>query len=172
MKNEHKALKQKYFEDVISALKTEFEIKNPMAVPKVSKVVVNMGTGERLRDKASRTKLIEDVAAITGQMPKVQAARVSIAGFGIRAGMPVGLSVTLRRDRMYHFLDRLISVVLPRLRDFKGISKSSFDHAGNYNLGLSEHTVFPEIDLAKVDRPHGIQITIVTSTKDKKQAER
>lgn len=168
----HKPLKQKYQEDVVPALKKEFGIDNPMAVPKVTKVVVNLGTGERLRDKQSREKLIDDIARITGQMPKVQAARISVAGFGIRAGMPVGLSVTLRRDRMYHFLDRLISVTLPRLRDFKGVSRKSFDHAGNYNLGLSEHTVFPEIDLAKVDRPHGVQITVVTSTSDKEHSER
>jgi len=156
----HIPIKQKYLESQES-LAREFGLANLMAIPKITKVVVNMGTGERLRDKAVREKLISDLSIITGQKPKVQAARISVAGFGIREGMPVGLTVSLRKERMYNFLDKFISVVLPRFRDFRGVSTKSFDKYGNYTLGISEHTVFPEIDLATVDRPHGLEITIV-----------
>ncbi len=156
----HISIKQKYLE-LQESLAREIGLANLMAVPKITKVVVNMGTGERLRDKAVREKLISDLSIITGQKPKVQAARISVAGFGIREGMPVGLTVSLRKERMYNFLDKVISVVLPRFRDFRGVSTKSFDKYGNYTLGISEHTVFPEIDLATVDRPHGLEITIV-----------
>jgi large subunit ribosomal protein L5 len=137
-----------------------------MSSPQIVKVVVNMGTGESLRNKETKEKLMAELAAITGQKPKVQPARLSISGFGLREGMPVGLTVTLRRDRMYHFLDRLITVVLPRFRDFRGVATKSFDKGGNYTLGVTEHTVFPEIDLAKVDKPRGLEITIVVKNSD------
>ena len=160
MKSSHTPLKQKILESK-AVLASEFGIKNTMAVPYINRVVVNSGTGERLRNKDSKEKLVNDFAAITGQKPKVQAAHISVAGFGIRAGMPVGLTSTLRRDRMYNFLDKVISVVLPRLRDFRGLPTKSFDKSGNYTFGISEHTVFPEIDLAKVDKPQGLEITLV-----------
>lgn len=145
----------------------KLDVKNSMSLPKISKIVVNMGTGDKLRNKDSKAKLVAEMAAITGQKPKIQPSRLSISGFGLREGMPVGLTVTLRRDRMYHFLDKLIAVVLPRLRDFRGVP-SKFDKAGNYTLGLTEHTVFPEIDLAKVDRPHGLEITVVVKNSSPK----
>ncbi len=159
--NKHIALKEKY-KSLSDQLMKDLEVKNVMALPKITKVVVNMGTGEKLRNKDTKEKLMADLAAITGQKPKVQPARMSISGFNLREGMPVGLTVTLRRDRMYHFLDKLMSVVLPRLRDFRGVP-ARFDSAGNYTLGLVEHTVFPEIDLAKVDKSQGMEITIVLS---------
>ncbi|MBX4205611.1 50S ribosomal protein L5 [Candidatus Microgenomates bacterium] len=162
----HTALKQKYEKEVKTKLAQEFEIKNPNALPKIQKIVVNMGIGALLKDKGLQEKAAEELSLITGQKAQVRPAKLSIAGFSIRAGMPVGLRVTLRGDRMYSFLDKLISIVLPRLRDFRGIPSKNFDKAGNYTLGFSEHTVFPEIDIAKVDRLKGFEITIVTSTKD------
>lgn len=161
----HIALKQRYLE-VRDELAKELSLTNVHALPRIAKVVVNMGTGDRLRDKSVREKLTNDMAAITGQKPKVQAAKMSISGFNLREGMPVGLTSTLRGDRMYHFLDKLIVVVLPRFRDFRGVSVRSFDKAGNYTLGIAEHTVFPEIDLAKVDRPQGLEVTIVIRNSD------
>lgn len=165
-------LKQKYQKEIMPELKKEFELKNVHSIPKVHKVVVNLGTGEKLRDKGTREKLTTHIAAITGQKPKVQQARVSVAGFGIRAGMPVGLTVTLRGDRMYDFLQKLITIVLPRLRDFRGVSGTSFDGNGNYTLGMTEYTVFPEIDITQVDRPHGIEITVVTNAGSKEKGYR
>lgn len=159
--DKHIALKEKY-QSLMAELMQQMGVENVMALPKLKKIVVNMGTGDRLRNKDTKEKLISDLSAITGQKPRIQASRLSISGFGLREGMPVGLTVTLRRDRMYHFLDKLMSVVLPRLRDFRGVP-AKFDKAGNYTLGLTEHTVFPEIDLAKVDRPHGLEITLVFS---------
>jgi len=161
-------LKTKYKKEISPKLIKEFNLGSPMAAPKLQKIVVNMGTGDKLRDKKIKEALIADMAQITGQKPKVQQARISVAGFGIRAGQPVGLTVTLRGDRMYHFLEKLISIVLPRLRDFRGVSKKSFDTAGNYSLGLSEYSVFPEIDITD-SRVQGLEITIVTNA-GKKQA--
>lgn len=165
-------LKQKYKKEVAPKLMKEFGIKNKLAVPRITKVVVNSGIGSLSRDKAARESMIEELAAITGHRPSVQPARLSVAGFGIRDKMPVGLKVTLRRDRMWNFFDKLVSIVLPRLRDFRGTSLKSFDKEGNYNIGIVEHTVFPEIDLGKVSNVRGLQITIVTSTKDIKKAKR
>lgn len=156
----HISTKERY-EEAKEKIQKDFKIGNVMAVPKLSKIVVNMGTGDKLRNKDQKEKLMTDMGLITGQKPRLQAARVSISGFALREGMPVGLTSTLRRDRMYSFFDKLVSVVLPRLRDFRGVPARSFDKAGNYTLGISEHTVFPEIDLAKVDRPHGLEITVV-----------
>lgn len=159
-------LKEKYIKEVKSVLTKEFDIKNQMSLPKLTKVVVNMGVGEVAKNKQGLEALEKDLAAITGQFPSVRNARVSIASFSLRAGMPVGLSVTLRGERMYSFLDRLFSIVLPRLRDFRGVADKSFDKQGNYTLGLAEHTVFPEIDPTKSASPHGLEITIVTTTGD------
>lgn len=169
MANTHTKLQDKYKEAQTSVGK-DFDIKNPMALPRLEKVVVNMGTGDKLRDRSKKEALLKDFSSITGQAPKVQEARISVAGFGIRAGQPVGLTTTLRNERMYSFLDKLISIVLPRLRDFRGVSSTSFDKAGNYTLGMSEHTIFPEIDLATVDRPHGLEITIVMKNGDKEKS--
>lgn len=163
------SLREKYTKEVRDKMAQEFGIKNHMAVPKVSKIVINMGTGEAYRNKESYAKLQAELAAITGQKPKIQAARVSIAGFNLRAGMQVGLTSTLRGARMYSFLEKLISVVLPRLRDFRGVSKKSFDQNGNYTLGFAEHIVFPEIDLSAVAKPHGLEITIVSNAGSKEK---
>ena len=160
MPDKHTSLKEMY-QNAIPDMKKEFGIKNTLALPRIDKVVVNVGTGDKLRSKDTRAKLLEDFAKITGQKPKIQKARISVAGFSIREGMPVGLTSTLRRDRMYAFLDKLVSVVLPRLRDFRGIPTKSFDKFGNYTLGLTEHTVFPEIDLGATPQPHGLEITLV-----------
>lgn len=158
----HISVKEKYNTEFPARFAEEFGYKNPMELPRLRKVVVNMGTGMELRNKDIQARLLSDIAAITGQKPKIQAARLSVAGFGIREGMPIGLTVTLRGERMFAFLDKLISVVFPRFRDFRGVP-AKFDAAGNYNLGITEYTVFPEIDLAKVDRARGLQITVVTN---------
>lgn len=168
-KNNHITVRQKY-DEAFSKMAEEFDIKNPMALPRLSKVVVNVGTGDKLRDKSKKEALIKEFSAISGQTPKIQPARISVSGFAVREGMPVGLTATLRKDRMFNFLDKLISITLPRLRDFRGVSTTSFDKAGNYTLGLSEHTVFPEIDLASVERPHGLEITIVIKNSDKEKS--
>lgn len=159
-------LKQKYDKEIKPRLASEFGIKNIHATPKLTKVVVNMGVGEAAKNQNTMDGLKRDLASITGQAPSVRNAKVSIASFSLRAGMPVGLTVTLRGERMYSFLDRLFSIVLPRLRDFRGVPKKSFDRFGNYTLGFVEHSVFPEIDPAKSAAPHGMEITIVTNTND------
>lgn len=158
--------------EVQKKLIEEFKIKNKMAVPKLVKIVVNVGTGEAIKSKEIQTKIINDLTSITGQKPKITKARVSIAGFNIRVGMNVGAVVTLRKQRMYDFYEKLVKIVLPRLRDFRGVPVKSFDKAGNYTLGIVEHTVFPEIDLGKVDKARGMEITIITSTKNKEESKR
>lgn len=155
-------LQEKYEKEVRPTLKKEFEIKNELAIPSVTKVVVNMGVGEVAKNQNQMEALKRDLATITGQAPSIRNAKVSIASFSLRAGMPVGLSVTLRGDKMYSFMDRLFSVTLPRLRDFRGVSGKSFDKDGNYTLGFAEHTFFPEIDTTKSAAPHGMEVTIVT----------
>jgi large subunit ribosomal protein L5 len=165
-------LKERYEKEIVPELIKEFKIKNKMAVPKVIKVVVNMGIGSSMKNKEVKEALIRDLAVITGQHPSTRLAKVSIASFALRRGMPVGLAVTLRGERMYSFIDKLFSIVLPRLRDFRGISKKGLDKSGNYTLGFAEHIVFPEIDPAKVGAPHGMEITIVTSSKEPKEAEK
>ncbi len=165
-------LQEKFEKEVREKLAGEFKIKNRHAIPAVSKVVVNMGIGEAAKNQQTMESLKKDMAAITGQMPSVRNAKVSIASFNLRAGMPVGLSVTIRNEKMYSFLDRLFSIVLPRLRDFRGVSDKSFDAAGNYTLGVTEHSVFPEIDLAKAAQPHGMEITIVTTAGSPEHAKR
>ena len=171
MTNKQTTLKEKYLKDAMPALREEFDIKNPMAAPRIDKVVVNMGTGDRLRNKDLAEKIKSDFALITGQKPKVQPARLSIAGFSLREGMPVGLSATLRGRRMYDFLEKLIAIVLPRLRDFKGVP-AKFDKAGNYTLGFIENSVFPEIDLAKLDKPQGLEVTIVIKSSDPEKSKK
>lgn len=163
------SLKEKYEKEVKTKLAEELNIKNPMAVPHLSKIVINMGTGQEYKEKDAYAKLQAQFADIAGQKPKIQAAHISVAGFNLRAGMSVGLSTTLRGDRMYAFLEKLIAVVLPRLRDFRGISTKSFDMSGNYTLGMADHTVFPEIDMTKVDKPHGLEITIVNTARNKEE---
>lgn len=163
--NQKPRLRKKYQQEIIPLLKKEFGAKNDMAIPKISKIVINTGIGDAAKNKEGFEQMKKDLAAITGQMPSVRAAKVSVASFSLRQGMPVGLKVTLRGNRMYDFLDKLVSIVLPRLRDFRGVSLKSFDKNGNYSLGISGHTVFPEIDLIK-SSARGLEVTIVTSVND------
>jgi len=165
-------LQEKYEKEIKGALSKEFGVKNVLAIPKLTKVVINMGVGSVTKNQPQMDALKRDIAAITGQAPSVRSAKVSIASFNLRVGMPVGLSVTLRGTRMYSFIDRLFSIALPRLRDFRGISTKSFDGRGNYTLGFVEHTVFPEIDPAKAAQPHGLEITIVTTAGNPEKSKR
>lgn len=158
-------LRKKYEDEIVEKLLPEYKIKNKLAAPKVMKVAVNMGLGEAVKNKEVLDLAREDLAKITGQKPSTQLARISVASFGVRAGNPVGLKVTLRGDRMYDFLDRFFSIVLPRLRDFRGVPLDSFDKNGNYSFGVREHTVFPEIELGKLGSK-GLEITIVTNIDD------
>lgn len=158
-----KTLRERYQEEIIPQLQKELGIENRLAVPRLTKVVVNMGIGDVFRDKKALETTINDLAAITGQKPSVKPAKISVAGFNIRRGMPVGLTIVLRGKRMYAFLEKLFSVVLPRLRDFKGVSLKSFDKHGNYTLGLKELTVFPEIDLGKSAGVRGLEISLVAN---------
>ncbi|MGB6838746.1 MAG: 50S ribosomal protein L5 [Microgenomates group bacterium] len=166
----NKNLKEKYETEIVSKLAKDLGIKNKMAAPKVTKVVVNMGVGDTVKNKEALKTVMSDLAIITGQKPSVRAAKVSVAGFNIREGMPVGLAVTLRGQRMYDFLEKLFTIVLPRLRDFRGLPLKSFDKNGNYTIGIVEHTVFPEIDVAKSAGMRGLEITIVTNAKDVRKA--
>jgi len=156
-------LQEKYEKEVAPKIAQEFSIKNKMAIPKISKIVVNVGVGEIAKNKDTMESAKSDIAQITGQRPSVRVAKVSIATFNLRLGMPVGLTATLRGDKMYAFLDKLISIVLPRFRDFRGVSEKSFDTQGNYTLGIYEYSVFPEIDLNKSHALKGFEITIVMS---------
>ena len=156
-------LKTRYREEIIPALRSEFEIQNVMQVPGLTKIVVNMGVGEAARDSKLIEGAIRDLTAITGQKPMVTKARKSIAQFKLREGMPIGAHVTLRGDRMWEFLDRLLSLALPRIRDFRGLSPKQFDGRGNYTFGLTEQVMFHEIDQDKIDRVRGMDITVVTT---------
>jgi len=173
-KTEKKRLRlyERYRGEVSKTLIKEMGIENKMAVPRVEKVVVNVGIGAAIKNKELMGSVMQDLSLITGQKPSVQKARISVASFGIRRGMPVGLKVTLRGKRMYDFLGKLFSIVLPRLRDFRGLSKKSFDGRGNYTLGLEEQTVFPEIDTSKMVKPFGLEISIITSARNNKSAGR
>ncbi len=162
-------LKEKYREEIIPALREEFGYQNVMQVPGLTKIVVNMGVGEAARDGKLIEGALRDLTAITGQKPQVTKARKSIAQFKLREGMPIGAHVTLRGDRMWEFLDRLLSLALPRIRDFRGLSPRQFDGAGNYTFGLTEQAMFHEIDQDKVDRSRGMDITIVTTATDNDQ---
>jgi large subunit ribosomal protein L5 len=163
-------LKQKYNEEILSALCQEFEYKNVLQAPKIVKIAINVGVGEAIQNAKALDFACEDLAQITGQRPMVTRAKKSIAGFKLREGMAIGCRVTLRGTRMYEFLDRLVSVALPRIRDFKGISEKSFDGQGNYNFGLTEQGIFPEIDYDKIDKARGMSITVVTTAKTDKEA--
>ena len=163
-------LKEKYKNEIAPALAKEFDIKNPMDIPRIEKVVVNMGLGEASSNAKILDVATEELRAITGQKPVVTKAKKSIAAFKLREGMNIGTMVTLRGDRMYEFLDRLISVALPRVRDFRGISGKAFDGRGNYTLGVREQLIFPEIDFNKVDKTRGMNISIVTTAENDEQA--
>jgi large subunit ribosomal protein L5 len=156
-------LKTRYREEIIPALREEFGFANVMQVPGLTKIVVNMGVGEAARDSKLIEGAIRDLASITGQKPQVTKARKSIAQFKLREGMPIGAHVTLRGDRMWEFLDRLLSVALPRIRDFRGLSATQFDGRGNYTFGLNEQSMFHEIDQDSIDRVRGMDITVVTT---------
>ena len=158
-------LKLRYREEIIPALQEEFTYSNPMQVPGVVKIVVNMGVGQAAKDAKLMDGAVRDLTLITGQKPLVQKARVSIAQFKLREGMPIGAKVTLRGDRMWEFLDRLLSLALPRIRDFRGLSAKQFDGNGNYTFGLNEQSMFHEIDPDTIDRPRGMDITLVTTAK-------
>jgi large subunit ribosomal protein L5 len=157
-------LQDKYETEILPALRENLERANRLSLPRIQKVVVNMGVGEAVNDKKHMESAVIALTQITGQKPIVTRARVSIAGFGLREGMTIGCKVTLRRQRMYEFLDRLISLALPRVRDFRGLSRTAFDGHGNYSLGLSEQLVFPELNPDKFPKIQGMNITIVTST--------
>ena len=163
-------LKEKYMKEVRKRVQDEFGIKNPMAVPKVEKVVLNMGMGEAISNAKILDAAVDELGQITGQKPVVTKAKKSIASFKLREGQSIGTMVTLRGDKMYEFLDRLISIALPRVRDFRGLPTKSFDGRGNYTMGIRDHFIFPEIDISKVDKSKGMNITIVTSAKNDDEA--
>ena len=163
-------LKELYSKEVRKKVQDEFGIKNPMAVPKIEKVVLNMGVGEAIQNAKVLDAAVEELGQITGQKPVITKAKKSIASFKLREGQSIGTRVTLRGEKMYEFLDRLINIALPRVRDFRGVPTKSFDGRGNYTLGIRDHLIFPEIDVAKVDKSRGMNITIVTSAKNDEQA--
>jgi large subunit ribosomal protein L5 len=154
-----------YRKDVVPKLKEKFRYTNPMQVPKLEKVIINMGLGEAIENIKILDSAAEEIGIITGQKAVITKARKSISNFKLRAGVPIGMKVTLRRDRMYHFLDKLIAVALPRMRDFKGVSPKGFDGRGNYTLGIKEQIIFPEINYDKIDKIKGMNITIVTTAR-------
>ncbi|MBV9139433.1 MAG: 50S ribosomal protein L5 [Pseudonocardiales bacterium] len=156
-------LKTRYREDIVAALREQFTYSNPMRVPRVVKVVVNMGVGDAARDAKLMDGAVRDLAAITGQKPQVRRATKSVAQFKLREGMPIGAKVTLRGDRMWEFLDRLLTIALPRIRDFRGLAPTQFDGHGNYTFGLTEQSMFHEINPDSIDRQRGMDITVVTS---------
>jgi large subunit ribosomal protein L5 len=165
-------LKEKYQQEIVPALQKEFNYKNPMQVPGVHKVVVNIGLGEVIQNAKAMDAAVGDLAAITGQRPVITRAKRSVAAFKLREGMQIGCMVTLRGDRMYQFLDKLLNVALPRLRDFQGVSPEAFDGRGNYTLGLREQLVFPEIDYDKVDKVRGMEVSIVTTARTDEEGRR
>lgn len=162
-------LKEKYRNEIVAALKEEHDITNIMQVPGLTKIVVNMGVGEAARDAKLIQGAVADLSAITGQKPRINRAKNSIAQFKLREGQPIGASVTLRGDRMWEFLDRLLSLALPRIRDFRGLSPKQFDGNGNYTFGLTEQVMFHEVDPDKVDRQRGMDITVVTTATSDEQ---
>ena len=163
-------LREKYQKEIRPALQKELGLENPMAVPRLEKIVVNMGLGEATQNPKMLDPLVADLTAIAGQKPVSTKAKKSIAAFKVRAGMSIGAMVTLRNDKAYEFLDRLIATALPRVRDFRGVSTKSFDGRGNYTLGLRDQLIFPEIDYSKVEKLKGMNITIVTTAKDDNSA--
>ena len=163
-------LKELYYKEIVPAMMKKFGYKNIMQVPKLVKIVVNMGVGQATQDPKLIDMAMDELAKITGQRPIVRRARKSISNFKLRKGMPIGCKVTLRRERMYEFLDRLINAAIPRIRDFRGLSDKSFDGRGNYTLGIREHIIFPEINVDEVERIFGMDITIVTTAKTDEEA--
>ena len=163
-------LRERYQREIVPTLAKEFDITNPMAVPKLEKIVINMGLGEAIANSKIVDTAAAELGTIAGQKPVVTRAKKSIASFKLRAGMPIGSMVTLRGDRMYEFLDRLVSIALPRVRDFRGVSPKSFDGRGNYTLGIREQLIFPEIDFNKVDKTRGMNISIVTTARNDEHA--
>ncbi|WP_078393397.1 50S ribosomal protein L5 [Shouchella patagoniensis] len=163
-------LKEKYQSEIVSSLTEKFNYSSVMAVPKIEKIVVNMGVGEAVQNAKVLDKAVEELQSITGQKPLITKAKKSIAGFKLREGVPIGAKVTLRGERMYDFLDKLVSVSLPRVRDFRGVSKKAFDGRGNYTLGVKEQLIFPEIDYDKVDKVRGMDIVIVTTANTDEEA--
>jgi large subunit ribosomal protein L5 len=163
-------LKETYAKEVRKKLADEFKIKNPMALPKIEKVVINMGVGEAIQNAKLLDTASEELSTISGQKPVITRAKKSIASFKLREGQAIGTMVTLRGDKMYEFLDRLINIALPRVRDFRGVPTKSFDGRGNYTLGIRDHVIFPEIDPGKIDKSKGMNITIVTTAPNDEQA--
>lgn len=163
-------LKDKYTEEIVPALKEKFQYSNIMEVPKLVKIVVNMGLGEAIANPKALDAAVGDMTQITGQKPIITKAKKSVAAFKVREGMSIGCKVTLRGDKMYEFCDRLVSVALPRVRDFKGVSAKAFDGRGNYTLGLKEQLIFPEIEYDKIDRVRGMEVCFVTSAKTDEEA--
>ena len=163
-------LKEYYLKTVVPALVKEFDYKNPMQVPKMDKIVVNMGLGEAISNVKIIDGAVQEMAMITGQKPVITKAKKSIATFKLRQGMPIGCSVTLRKETMYEFFDRLVNVALPKVRDFRGISQSAFDGRGNYSIGLHEQIIFPEIEYDKIEKVKGMNITIVTTARTDEEA--
>ena len=163
-------LKERYQKDVAPQIAKEFGINNPMAIPRIEKVVLNMGMGEAIANAKILDTATDELRSITGQKPVITKAKKSIASFKLRQGMPIGVVVTLRGDRMYEFLERLIKMALPRIRDFRGISPKAFDGNGNYTLGVSDQSIFPEVDLDKIKRNVGFDVTIVTTAKTNEEA--
>ncbi len=159
-------LKERYEAEIAGRLQSELGLANPMEVPRLEKIVVNMGIGEAITERKAIDGALDDLAVITGQKPKLNRARRSIAGFKVRQGMPVGASATLRGDRMWEFFDRLISLAIPRVRDFRGLNPRSFDGRGNYTFGVNEQLIFPEVDYDRIDAVRGMDITICTTTDD------
>jgi large subunit ribosomal protein L5 len=163
-------LKERYSTEVAPAISKEFGITNPMAIPRLRKIIINMGMGEAIGNAKVLDTASDELRAITGQKPVITKAKKSIASFKLRQGMPIGVMVTLRGDRMYEFFDRLVSVALPRVRDFRGLSPKAFDGRGNYTIGVREQLIFPEIDFNKVDKARGMNISIVTTAGNDEQA--
>ncbi|NEU32475.1 50S ribosomal protein L5 [bacterium LRH843] len=163
-------LKEKYAKDIVPALVEKFNYSSVMAVPKLEKIVVNMGVGDAVSNAKVLDKAVEELTVISGQKPVVTKAKKSIAGFKLREGMPIGAKVTLRGERMYEFLDKLITVSLPRVRDFRGVSNKAFDGRGNYTLGVKEQLIFPEVDYDKVDKVRGMDVVLVTTAKTDEEA--
>lgn len=162
-------LKEMYEKEIIPGLKETFGYKNPMEVPKLAKIVLNIGLGEAINNVKLLDSAVDDLALIAGQRPVITKAKKSIAAFKLREGMPIGCMVTLRREKMYDFLQKLINITLPRVRDFRGISGKAFDGHGNYSLGIKEHIIFPEIDFDKTDSIKGLNVSIVTTAKTDKE---
>jgi large subunit ribosomal protein L5 len=163
-------LKEKYLKEITPALMSKFNYKSIMQVPKIEKIVINMGVGDAVQNAKALDNAVEELGLITGQKPLITRAKKSIAGFRLREGMPIGAKVTLRGERMYEFFDKLVSVSLPRVRDFRGISKKAFDGRGNYTLGVKEQLIFPEIDYDKVTKVRGMDIVIVTTANTDEEA--